>query len=130
MIDFTIIDSQIHGQIGDYKFGFNQVIFSKSSKSHVLTSFTFALEVVKDKIFLISPQEKILVNGKYSGELYNLKKDDILSFNDFSLQVLDFKFTEYLSVRNTLNKNTDDIIKNHPSIHKVLTKIRQEIKSV
>lgn len=130
MIKLKVIKSNYQDQIGDYQFGFNQIVFSPSQKAQILTSFTFAIEVVKEKIYLISPDEKMLVNNKLSGELYSLKKNDIISFNEFEVEILDFEFTTYLSVRETLNINTNEIIKNHPKIHETLTQIREEMKNV
>lgn len=130
MIKLKIIQSCNRDQIGEYLFGFNQIIFSTAPRAHIRTNFTFALEVIADKIYLISPKEKILVNRKISGELYSIKKGDLISFNDFSLEVLDYEFTTYLTVRETLNLNTNEIIKNHPKIHETLTQIREEMKNV
>jgi hypothetical protein len=130
MINLKVIKSSNQDQIGEYQFGFNQIVFSSSQKAHIHTNFTFALEVIKEKIYLISPNEKILVNRKLSGELYSLKAGDIISFKDFSLEIVNFKFTTYLSIRETLNINTNEIIKNYPQIHETLTQIREEMKNV
>lgn len=130
MIKIKIVNTSNEDQIGEYNFGFNQIIFSPSKKAHIKTSFTFAIEVIKDKIYLISPNDKILVNNKFAGELFSLKIGDKINYNDFHLEVIDFSFTSYLSVRETLNNNMSEIIKNHPKIQEVLTQIREEMKNV
>lgn len=129
MIKLKITKSDNQNQIGDFEFGKNQLLFSKTKKSDILSPTSFAIEIVKGELFLINPHNNIFVNNKYSGELSKIKNNDTLGLKNFEVKILEFEPTDFPTMKEVLNQNTEFIIKNRPELLKEITELRNELKN-
>jgi hypothetical protein len=135
MIKFEIINSPDSEMIGEFEFTRNLITLG-GEHDHVWlhdpvvsdTHLTFEVTEKHLNCYLNQDLEFFHVNGKRTKVFKTLKVNDVIKVGHTEIKIIFCSLTQIDSLKETLNKNMDLIIKDHPKILEVIKELKDMIK--
>ena len=128
MIEIEVIKATNPDLIGKRVFYKNSMSIGGVQQDFYIDLTTqYQLEVIDDKLNFNNKSNKYLLNGKIAKSSRFLKLNDTITIGEVEFKIIQFAQEKEFNLRNTLNTETEKIIKENPKALEVLKFLKSKL---